>query len=232
MNPRILEVRTKILKKNDELARAMRERFAEAGVFVVNVVSSPGAGKTELLTRLLTDLKRDLAAVAVVGDLATEHDADRLAGSGCEARQILTGTMCHLEADMVEKAIEGWDLGTIDVLFIENVGNLVCPQGFDLGEDLRLLLFPVTEGEDKPLKYPTLINTCDAVAISKMDLAEAAGFDLATARANTEKARPGVTVFETSAKTGAGVDGLAGYLRERIATKQTRPVLDAVSIDS
>lgn len=224
MKPRILEVRTKILKKNDELARAMRERFAEAGVFVVNVVSSPGAGKTELLTRLLADLGRDHKAVAVVGDLATEHDADRLAQSGCEARQILTGTMCHLEADMVEKAIEGWDLDAIDVLFIENVGNLVCPQGFDLGEDLRLLLFPVTEGEDKPLKYPTLINTCDAVAISKTDLAVAAEFDIETARANTERARPGVAMFETSAKTGAGADALAGYLRERVAAKRVAAI--------
>ena len=181
MKPRILEVRTKILKKNDELAREMRERFAEAGVYVVNVVAGPGAGKTELLTRLLEILSSDLKAVAVVGDLATENDADRLSQSGCEARQILTGTMCHLEADMVEKSIEGWGLDAIDLLIIENVGNLVCPTGFDLGEDLRLLLFPVTEGEDKPLKYPTLINTCDAVAISKMDIAGAVGFDLETA---------------------------------------------------
>ncbi|USN98008.1 MAG: hydrogenase nickel incorporation protein HypB [Phycisphaeraceae bacterium] len=228
MKPRILEVRTKILKKNDEIARAMRARFGVSGVYVVNVVSSPGAGKTGLLTRVMTELSRDMTVVAVVGDLATEHDAARLAESGCEARQISTGTLCHLEADMVEKAIEGWSLDGIDVLFIENVGNLVCPQGFDLGEDLRLLLFPVTEGEDKPLKYPTLINTCDAVAISKMDLAVAVGFDLETAKANTEKARPGVAVFETSARTGAGVDELAAFLRERVAAKRAEPV-DAVA---
>lgn len=220
MTPRILEVRTRILKKNDEVARALRARFGEGGVFVVNVVSSPGAGKTELLRRLMIDLGSELRVAAVVGDLATENDARRLAESGCEARQILTGTMCHLEADMVEKAIEGWDLRAIDLLFVENVGNLVCPQGYDLGEDLRLLLFPVTEGEDKPLKYPTLINTCDAVAISKIDLAGAVGFDLALARRNIDAARPGVEVFETSARTGAGLDALAGLLREGIRRKR------------
>jgi hydrogenase nickel incorporation protein HypB len=220
MTPRILEVRTRILKKNDEVARALRARFAEAGVFVVNVVSSPGAGKTELLRRLMIDLGSELRVAAVVGDLATENDARRLAGSGCEARQILTGTMCHLEADMVEKAIEGWNLNSIDLLLVENVGNLVCPQGYDLGEDLRLLLFPVTEGEDKPLKYPTLINTCDAVAISKMDLADAVGFDLALARRNIDAARAGVPVFETSAKAGAGLDALAGLLREGVRRKR------------
>lgn len=221
MTPRILEVRTRILKKNDEVARALRARFAEAGVFVVNVVSSPGAGKTELLRRLMIDLGTQLRVGAVVGDLATENDARRLAESGSEARQILTGTMCHLEADMVEKAIEGWDLGSLDLLFIENVGNLVCPQGYDLGENLRLLLFPVTEGEDKPLKYPTLINTCDTVAISKMDLVEAVGFDLALARRNIDAARPGVPVFETSARTGAGLDGLAEHLRAGIRSQRT-----------
>jgi len=180
MPPRILEVRTKILKKNDEIARALRARFAERGVYVVNVVSSPGAGKSELLTRVMTELRgRGLSVAAVVGDLATEHDAARLAESGCPAEQILTGTMCHLEADMVEAAVGGFVLDTTDVLLIENVGNLVCPQGFDLGEDLRVLLFPCTEGEDKPMKYPTLINTCDMVVLSKMDLAGAVAYTIA-----------------------------------------------------
>ena len=137
MQPRILEVRTKILKKNDEIARALRERFAHFGVYAVNVVSSPGAGKTELLTRVMADLRgQGLSVAAVVGDLATERDANRLATSGCPAIQIQTQTMCHLEADMVAHAIEPLDLESIDLLLIENVGNLVCPQGFDLGEDL------------------------------------------------------------------------------------------------
>lgn len=222
MPPRILEVRTKILKKNDETARALRERFAGRGVFVVNVVSGPGAGKTELLTRTMRALReRGLSVAAVVGDLATERDATRLAASGCPTRQILTGTMCHLEADMVEGAVGAFDLDALDVLFIENVGNLVCPQGFDLGEDLRVLLFASTEGEDKPLKYPTLINTCDLVVLSKMDLAEAVDFDTGLARRNCDEARPGVPIVETSAKAGLGVSTFAGEIRRRIEAKAT-----------
>ena len=221
MQPRILEVRTKILKKNDEIARALRARFADQGVYVINVVSSPGAGKTELLMRVMSEMRRrGLSAAAVVGDLATEHDADRLSESGCPATQILTGTMCHLEADMVESAIADLDLPGTDVLFVENVGNLVCPQGFDLGEDLRVLLFPSTEGEDKPLKYPTLINTCDLVVLSKMDLADAVEFDVGLARANCDEARPGVPVIETSAKRDTGIRRLADELAARIRAKQ------------
>lgn len=225
MKPRILEVRTKILKKNDEIARALRDRFAELGVYVINVVSSPGAGKTELLTSVMTTLReRGLSVAAVVGDLATENDAERLGESGCKAKQILTGTMCHLEADMVEQAVEEFDLEATDLLFIENVGNLVCPQGFDLGEDLRMLLFPSTEGEDKPLKYPTLINTCDLVVLSKMDLAGPVEFDTRLARANCESARPGVPIIETSARTGDGIQALADFLAAHIENKNTKGV--------
>ena len=140
---------------------------------MVNVVSGPGAGKTELLAGTMAMLReRGRRVAAVVGDLATDNDARRLAASGAPARQIVTGTVCHLEAQMVRTALEGWDLAGLDYLFIENVGNLVCPASFDLGEDLRVLLFPVTEGEDKPLKYPTLINTADVTLISKLDLAD------------------------------------------------------------
>lgn len=154
MSPRILEVRTKILKKNDELARALRIGFARDGVFVVNVVSGPGAGKTELLTRTLSLLNETFRTAAIVGDLATENDARRLAVSGSPVKQILTGTMCHLEADMVRDALTEWDLTAIDYLFIENVGNLVCPASWDLGEDLRVLLFAVTEGRGQAAEIP------------------------------------------------------------------------------
>lgn len=213
MRPRILEVRTKILKKNDELARALRDGFARAGVFVANVVSGPGAGKTELLTRTLTRLNETCRTAAIVGDLATENDARRLATSGSPVKQILTGTMCHLEADMVRDALSGWDLAAVDYLFIENVGNLVCPASWDLGEDLRVLLFAVTEGEDKPLKYPTLINTADLVVLSKVDLAEAVGFDLQAALRNIQTVRPGVPVLQVSARSGEGMDAWIEYLR-------------------
>src|SRR3954451_11174898 len=195
--PRILEVRQGLLKANDELARALRDDFRRAGVFVVNVVSGPGAGKTELLARTMDELRgRGRRVAAVVGDLATDNDARRLAASGAPARQIITGTVCHLEARMVRTALEGWDLAELDYLFIENVGNLVCPASFDLGEQLRVLLFPVTEGEDKPLKYPTLVNSADVTLISKLDLAGAVGFDMALARKNLEEARPGAVVLE------------------------------------
>jgi hydrogenase nickel incorporation protein HypB len=224
LKPRILEVRQNILKKNDEIARGLRARFDEHGVFVVNVVSSPGAGKTELLAAVMQELARTgLRLAAVVGDLATENDAQRLAASGAPARQILTGTMCHLEADMVETAIVDFDLADLDLLFIENVGNLVCPQSWDLGEDLRVLLFPCTEGEDKPLKYPTLINTCDLVLFSKMDLAGAVGFDLDLARGNCQTVRPGIPMAETSARSGRGLQDLVRLLEDR-ARDKARPV--------
>jgi hydrogenase nickel incorporation protein HypB len=220
MSPRILELRTKILKKNDELARGLREDFARLGVLVVNVVSGPGAGKTELLTRTLKRLNEKYRTAAVVGDLATENDARRLAASGSPVKQILTGTMCHLEADMVRGAIAEWDLSNHDFLFIENVGNLVCPSSWDLGEDVRVLLSSVTEGEDKPLKYPTLINSCDVVVISKIDLAAAVDFDLALLRKNIELVRPGAPVLELSSKSGAGFDGWLHYLEKRLAEKR------------
>lgn len=220
MKPRILEVRANVLKKNDEVARALRGRFADNGVYVVNVVSGPGAGKTELLTKVMRELSKEFSVAAVVGDLATENDADRLAESGCPSRQILTETMCHMEAQMVERAVEPFDLPATDLIFIENIGNLVCPQGFDLGEDLRVLLFATTEGEDKPLKYPTLINTCDLVLFSKMDIAEPVGFDAELARKNTDAGRPGVPIIETSAKTGLGVDTFVGHLRTKMLEKR------------
>ncbi len=216
IEPRILEVRTKILKKNDELAREMRERFVRAGVLVVNMVSSPGTGKTAFLKQTLARLvARGEPCAAVVGDLETDNDARRLAESGAPARQIMTHGLCHLEADMVEKHLEGWDLAALRYLFIENVGNLVCPTSWDLGESVRLALLSVTEGEDKPLKYPGLFNTADVAAITKIDLAEACEFDRARALANIEAVRPGMRVFEASSKTGAGLDEWLAYLAER-----------------
>jgi len=216
IEPRILEVRTKILKKNDELAREMRERFVRASVLVVNMVSSPGTGKTEFLKQTLARLvARGEPCVAVVGDLETDNDARRLAESGAPVRQIMTHGLCHLEADMVEQHLEGWDLASLRYLFIENVGNLVCPTSWDLGESVRLALLSVTEGEDKPLKYPGLFNTADVAAITKIDLAAACEFDRVKALANIEAVRPGMRVFETSSKTGSGLDEWLAYLAER-----------------
>jgi hydrogenase nickel incorporation protein HypB len=224
MSPRIVEVRERILKHNDELARSMRREFAAAGVFVVNLVSGPGAGKTELLTRTLAALLPDYRCAAVVGDLATENDARRLATSGAPVKQILTGTMCHLEAELVRRAIAEWNLAELDFLFIENVGNLVCPSSWDLGEDLRVLLFAVTEGEDKPLKYPTLIHTADLVVLSKIDLAAAVEFDLDAAMNNIQAARPGVETLRLSARSGVGAESWIGFLKQRLSEKALVPL--------
>jgi hydrogenase nickel incorporation protein HypB len=152
---------------------------------------------------------------ALVGDLATDNDAQRLARSQVPVKQITTGTVCHLEAEMVRSAMDGWNLKELDFLFIENVGNLVCPASFDLGEDLRLVLFSVTEGEDKPLKYPTIFNTADVTIITKMDLATATEFDAAAAHRNIQAVRPGMKVLEVSAKTGEGVECWLQFLQSQ-----------------
>ncbi len=209
LEPRLVEVRKNILKQNDLVARELRERFREAGVFVVSLVSSPGAGKTTLLEQTMTRLHLRFRVAALVGDLATENDAARLARSGAPVRQITTGTvpdLCHLEAAMVQGALEGWALDELDFLFIENVGNLVCPASYDLGESMRFVVLSVTEGEDKPLKYPTIFNTSDVALVTKTDLAEAAGFDCGAALASIQSVRPGMPTLGVSARTGAGMD--------------------------
>jgi len=214
--PRILEVRTKILKQNDETARAMRQRFNQLGLLVVNLVSSPGTGKTSFLLETLRRLRdRGESVAAIVADLETDNDARRLAASGAPVRQIMTHGLCHLEADMVAQELTDWNLADFSYLFIENVGNLVCPTSWDLGEQLRLALLSVTEGEDKPLKYPGLFNTADVAAITKSDLSMACEFDRELALANIDSVRPGMTVFETSSKTGVGFDAWIDCLVRR-----------------
>jgi hydrogenase nickel incorporation protein HypB len=210
--PRLLEVRRNVLKQNDVIARMLRDRFRAQGTFVVSLVSSPGAGKTAFLEKTLTLLQPRYRVAALVGDLATENDAIRLARSQAPVKQITTGTLCHLEAAMVDKALEGWDIGELDFLFIENVGNLVCPSSYDLGESLRLVLLSVTEGEDKPLKYPTIFNSADVAVITKMDLAEAVEFDEESVRANIQAVRPGMPHFAVSAKTGLGLQEYLQFL--------------------
>lgn len=213
-SPRIVEVRKNVLKHNDEVARELRERFHKAGVFVVSLVSSPGSGKTMFLEKTLTLLKqRDYHPAALVGDLATDNDAARLARSQAPVKQITTGTLCHLEAEMVRKAVDEWNLDELDFLFIENVGNLVCPSSYDLGENLRLVLLSVTEGEDKPLKYPTIFNSSDVAVVTKLDLADAVEFDSEAANANVERVRPGMRVIQVSAKTGHGMDQWLEFLK-------------------
>lgn len=223
MTTRIVELRQGILKKNDELARALRERFSSAGVLVLNLVSSPGTGKTAFLELTLRALREKGSRVAaLVGDLETDNDARRLAASGAPVRQINTHGICHLEAEMVRTHLEGWEGASpedLDYLFIENVGNLVCPSSYDLGERIRVALLSVTEGEDKPLKYPTLFNSADVAVITKIDLAEAVDFDREAAHKSLQAIRPGIRIFETSAKTGAGMDAWLDYLATQRAPR-------------
>jgi hydrogenase nickel incorporation protein HypB len=203
---RMVEVRGRILKENDLLARELRSRFQAAGVCVVSFVSSPGSGKTAFLEALMAKMAKTYRIAALVGDLATENDAVRLSRACSQVKQIETGTICHLDARMIAGALEEWKLEELDFLFIENVGNLVCPSSYDLGERMRVVLLSVTEGEDKPLKYPTIFNTADVALITKMDLAEVVEFDLEAARGNINRVRPGMKVLEISAKTGRGLD--------------------------
>lgn len=213
--PRLVEVRQNVLKRNDLLARELRARFRANGVYVVSLVSSPGSGKTAFLEKTLSLVRTRARVAALVGDLATDHDAVRLGRSQAPVRQITTGTICHLDAEMVEKALDGWSLSDLDFLFIENVGNLVCPSSYDLGENMRAVLMSVTEGEDKPLKYPTIFNTADVAIVTKMDLASAVEFDWHAAIRNIQAVRPGMPVLGVSAKVGTGLEEWAADLWKR-----------------
>ncbi|MEU0007262.1 hydrogenase nickel incorporation protein HypB [Streptomyces sp. NPDC006314] len=215
------DVKQAILAKNDDLAANLRGDLARQGVTVVNLLSSPGSGKTELLGRVLARaVERDVAVAALTADLATENDAVRLARSGAPVQQLLTDGLCHLEARQVRARLAGWLPPGTSVLFVENVGNLVCPAAYDLGETLRIVLMAVTEGEDKPLKYPTAFGSAHLVVITKTDLAEPAGFDETAFRANVHRVNPGVEIVRSCARTGAGVDTL---LDRALAAREGAP---------
>ena len=218
MKSRVLEIKKGVLDKNDRLAHILRDRFYSTRTFVVNLVSGPGAGKTALLELTLRMLReRGVSGAALVGDLATENDAKRLAKSEAPVRQIVTAGLCHLEAAMIENHLIDWglDLLSTEVLFIENVGNLVCPSSYDLGENLRVVLMSVTEGEDKPLKYPPLFSTAHLVLITKIDLADAVEFNRTAAYVNIQAVHPNAPILETSAKTGQGMAEWLNYIEKQ-----------------
>jgi hydrogenase nickel incorporation protein HypB len=213
MTDRVVDLRTGVLEKNDLLAESLRARFHEAGTGVSNWVSSPGTGKTALLEAVLSQaMAEGVRAAALVGDCATDNDAQRLARSGAPVRQIVTESMCHLESDMISAHLDGWDLNGIDLLVIENVGNLVCPTAYDLGEDIRVALLSVTEGEDKPAKYPQLFHSADVIVITKTDIAIAVEWDRTAAMAAIQEVNPTARVVETSSRTGEGVSELLEIL--------------------
>ncbi|WP_432250662.1 hydrogenase nickel incorporation protein HypB [Streptomyces sanyensis] len=219
---RSVDLRTQVLAKNDATAERLRARLTERGTTVVNLLSSPGSGKTELLeAELALAGERGVPVAALTADLATENDATRLARSGAPVKQVLTDGLCHLEADMLGGHLEGWLPADTRLLFVENVGNLVCPASYDLGESLRVVLASVTEGEDKPLKYPTAFGLAHLVLVTKTDIAGAVGFDEAAFRAHVERVNPGVGVRLTSARTGSGIGTL---LEHALAAAEGGPV--------
>lgn len=213
---RRVQVEKGVLSLNNQFAARNRERLKAAGVTALNILSSPGSGKTTLLARTLQDLAGKYRMGVVVGDLATDNDAQRLRAGGVTAVQIQTGGVCHLEAAMIARALDAVKLDKLNLLFIENVGNLVCPASYDLGEDARIVLFSVTEGEDKPLKYPKMFKSAELVLISKTDLAEAAGFDHGLALESLCQVAPQARVLEVSARTGSGLEEWYGYLRGKL----------------
>ncbi|WP_407548196.1 hydrogenase nickel incorporation protein HypB [Streptomyces sp. Pv4-95] len=219
---RVVDLQQAVLAKNDACAHTLREDLAARGTSVINLLSSPGSGKTALLEReLALAHRRGVPVAALTADLATENDAVRLARSRVPVKQVLTDGLCHLEAEMLGGHLDGWLPADTRLLFIENVGNLVCPASYDLGETLRVVLASVTEGEDKPLKYPTAFGLAHLVVVTKTDIAEAVDFDEKAFRANVERINPGVEIVLTSARRGEG-DGV--LLDRALAARDGAPV--------
>ncbi|WP_324715792.1 hydrogenase nickel incorporation protein HypB [Carboxydochorda subterranea] len=213
-------VRSRVLSRNDELAAALRSRWQRRGVFCLNLVSSPGAGKTTLLERTLERLSGRVKAGVLVGDLATERDAERLSRFGFPVRQIVTGGVCHLDAAMVTAHLEAVDRPDLELLFLENVGNLVCPASYDLGQDVSAVLLSTTEGDDKPLKYPTIFRRSGVMVVTKMDLLGASDFDVDRAVGHARGIQPGLRVFFTSCRTGAGIDEWTHWILQQVEAKR------------
>lgn len=210
--PRIVQVERDLMEKNGRFAAVNRARFAASETLVLNLMSSPGSGKTSVLVRTLLELKGSPVAV-IEGDQQTSNDADRVRATGAPALQVNTGKVCHLDASMIAESLAVLEAPKRGVLFVENVGNLVCPAGFDLGETKRVVVVSVTEGEDKPLKYPDMFAVADLVLVNKIDLLPYLQFDVALLVANARKVRPGVEVLELSATTGQGFDAWLAWLR-------------------
>jgi hydrogenase nickel incorporation protein HypB len=217
---RTVELRLSLLEGNDRLAAANRRRFRGLGLVALNIVSSPGSGKTTLLERTLTEFGAGTRCAAVVGDLATDNDARRLARSRSPVAQITTGSACHLDAGMVSRAVDGLDLAGARILFIENVGNLVCPASFDLGEESRVVLLSAAEGEDKPLKYPPMFKSAHVVLLTKVDVAGVLGFDLGLAAENVGRIAPQARIIRLSAKSGEGMGEWYELLASLAAAKR------------
>jgi len=225
---RHLDIHRSILEKNNRQAERNRGFFRARGLLVLNILSSPGSGKTTLISETIRALGQRLKTAVIVGDLETDNDAQRLRATSAEAIQINTGTVCHLEAEMVARAVKQLHLDGVELLIIENVGNLVCPASYDLGEDLRVVLLSVTEGEDKPLKYPPIFQSASATIVSKIDLAPACDYNQEVARKNLEQLAPAAPIFELSAKTGRGMEEWCAFLTAEQHKLRSRDPLDGL----
>ena len=220
---REIKVIRRVLDVNDRMAAHNRRLFAEQGIFVLNLMSSPGSGKTTTLEKTLAEIMPDMKCAVIVGDICTTNDADRLAVSGAPVVQVNTdefGGDCHLAAHVIEKALGGIDLHDVQLLIVENVGNLVCPAEFDIGEDARVVILSVTEGEDKPLKYPLMFRECDAAILNKIDLLPYLDYDMAEAAENIRQIHPDMPIFEMSSKTKEGMAPWLEWLKQQVQKKQ------------
>ena len=217
-----IKVVRKVLDANDRMAEQNRALFKDKGVFVINVMSSPGSGKTTILEHTLTTIMPGIKSAVIVGDVSTTNDADRLAKSGAPAVQVNTdafGGDCHLAAHVIENAASQLDLDNIDLLIVENIGNLVCPAEFDIGEDVKVVVLSVTEGEDKPVKYPLMFRVCDSAILNKIDLLPYLDYEKDLAVESIHKIHPNMPVFEMSAKTGDGFDAWIDWLKQQVSKK-------------
>jgi hydrogenase nickel incorporation protein HypB len=211
----VVPVEQKVLSENERVAAELRQRFRARGIVCVNLISSPGSGKTTLLERTLERFPPGTRVALLTGDIQTDNDARRLARFGFPARQITTAGACHLDARMIERALQGWDLAELDLLLIENVGNLVCPTSYDLGEEAKIVLLSVAEGEDKPLKYPGIFRKAELMVLTKTDLLPYVPFNAEMARAAAREIRPDIEILEVSCQSGAGLDAWMEWLERR-----------------
>jgi hydrogenase nickel incorporation protein HypB len=217
-----LPLKSKVLNENQRIAEVLRGRFQDNGILCLNLISSPGSGKTALLEQTLANLDRDTRVAVLTGDIQTDNDARRLARFGFPVKQITTGGSCHLDGRMIENHLADWNLADIDLLFIENVGNLVCPSSYDLGEQSKIVLLSVTEGEDKPLKYPSIFFKSDLFVMTKIDLLPYVPFNADLAETNARLVHPGLEIIRASSTVPGGLDTWLGWLKQRMKLAQER----------
>jgi hydrogenase nickel incorporation protein HypB len=220
-----VEVEKKVLNENQILAEQLRERYRQQGILCVNLISAPGSGKTLLLEKTLERIDQGTRVAVLTGDLQTENDAQRLAKFGFPVKQIVTGGTCHLDARMVEKHLADWNLENIELLIVENVGNLVCPSSYDLGEDAKIVLLSTTEGEDKPLKYPSIFFKSELMILTKIDLLPYVPFKSDVAKENARRVHPQMEILEVSSTTGEGLDAWMNWITARQRKAKEKPKL-------